>query len=182
MLVKINACALNPVDIQMMNLPLWRLPGYNKPKTCVCDFSGTIIAGGRTGFIQGDEVFGLTLKPMNEAGGALAEIAHFDMANTVAAKKPKEWSHEQAAAISLVWLTAESCIENVAKFVDETSSKRVAVLGGSSAVGMYTIMLAKRRGWKVISTSSSANKDFVLSTLKADEHVDYTSQNVRSSV
>ena len=182
MLVKINACALNPVDIQMMNLPFWRVPGYNKPKTCVCDFSGTVIAGGRTGFVQGDEVFGVTLKPFAEAGGALAEVAQFNMENTVAAKKPREWSHEKAAAISLVWLTAKACIENVAKYVDESTSKRVAVLGGSSATGMYSIMLAKQRGWKVITTSSERNKDFVTSTLKADEHVDYTKQQVRSAV
>jgi len=182
MLVKINACALNPVDIQMMNLPIWRLPGYNKPKTCVCDFSGTVIAGGRTGFVQGDEVFGMTIKPMEEAGGALAEVAQFNMANTVAAKKPKEWSHEKAAAISLVWLTAKACIENVAKFVEETTTKRVAILGGSSATGIYSIMLAKQRGWKVITTSSGRNKEFVTSTLKADEHIDYTKQKVRSAV
>lgn len=182
MLVKLNACALNPVDIQMMNLPFWNVPGYNKPKTCVCDFSGTIVAGGRTGFIQHEEIFGLTMKPFDNAGGALAETAQFNMANTVAAKKPKEWSHEQAAAVSLVWLTARTCIENVNRQVGESASKRVAILGGSSAVGIYTILLAKRRGWKVITTSSSRNKDFVTSTLKADEHVDYTTQNVRQEV
>lgn len=182
MLVKLKACALNPVDIQMMNLMGGYIPSLAKPKGCVCDFSGTIIAGGRTGFIQDDEVFGLTLKPFDEAGGALAEMAQFNMANAVAAKKPKEWSFEQAAAIPLVWLTARTCIENVAQQVEESTSKRVAILGGSSAVGMYTIMLAKRRGWKVISTSSSRNRDFVTSALKADEHVDYTSQPVRSSI
>ncbi|KAK5680253.1 hypothetical protein LTR17_004444 [Elasticomyces elasticus] len=181
-LVKINACALNPVDIQMMNLPIWKIPGYNKPKTCVCDFSGTVITGGRTELLRGDEVFGMTLKPFDDAGGALGEIAQFNMANSVVVKKPKEWSHEKAAGISLVWLTAKACIENVAKFVDETTTKRIAVLGGSSATGMYTIMLAKQRGWKVIATSSEKNKEFVTSTLKADEHVDYTKQKVRPAV
>ncbi|TKA82499.1 hypothetical protein B0A55_01241 [Friedmanniomyces simplex] len=181
-LVKINACALNPVDIQMMNLPFWRLPGYNKPKTCVCDFSGTVITGGRTDLKRGDEVFGMTIKPFEEAGGALAEVAQFNMANSVAVVKPKEWSHEKAAGVSLVWLTAKACIENVAKFVDATSTKRVAVLGGSSATGMYTVMLAKQRGWKVVTTSSSRNKEFCIETLKADEHVDYTQRKVRAGV
>ncbi|KAK3112707.1 hypothetical protein LTR53_010738 [Teratosphaeriaceae sp. CCFEE 6253] len=182
MLVKINACALNPVDIQMMNLPLWRLPTLNKPKTCGFDFSGTVIAGGRTGFVQGDEVFGLTMKPFEAAGGALAEVAQFNMAHSVAAKKPKEWSHEKAAAISLVWLTAKQCVESVAKWVDATTTKRVAVLGGSSAVGMYTVMLAKQKGWKVVATSSGRNKEFVVDSLRVDEHVDYTKQKVRSAV
>ena len=48
-LVRIHACALNPVDIQMMNLPSWNLPWnalYGKEKGCVCDFSGTVLNGG----------------------------------------------------------------------------------------------------------------------------------------
>lgn len=182
MLVKINAAALNPVDIQIMNLPMWRLPGLSKPKTCGCDFSGTVIAGGRTGFVQGDEVFGVTLKPFEPAGGSVSELAQFNMANTVAAKKPKEWSHEKAAAISLVWLTAKQCIESVAQAVEGTPTKRVAVLGGSSAVGIYCIRIAKQRGWKVVTTSSERNKDFVMNTLNADEHVDYTKEKVRLAV
>jgi reticulon-4-interacting protein 1, mitochondrial len=100
----------------------------------------------------------------------------------VAVKKPKEWSHEKAAAISLVWLTAKSCIANVERYVEDSSSKRVAVLGGSSAVGIYTIMLAKERGWKVVSTSSGRNKEFVTDVLKADQHVDYSKENVRTGV
>ncbi|KAK5137471.1 hypothetical protein LTR08_008449 [Meristemomyces frigidus] len=182
MLVKLKACALNPVDIQMMNHMGGYVSSLSRPKTCVCDFSGTIIAGGRTGFIQHEDVFGLTLKPYDEAGGALAEMAQFNMANTVAVKKPKDWTHEQAAAIPLVWLTARTCIENVADAVQESTSKRVAILGGSSAVGMYAILLAKRRGWKVITTSSGKNRAFVTETLGADEHCDYTKQDVRAAV
>ncbi|KAH9845165.1 GroES-like protein [Teratosphaeria destructans] len=175
MLVKINACALNPVDVQIMNLPTWKLPGNKKPKTTVCDFSGTVIAGGRSGFVQGEEVMGLTLKPMKDCAGALAEVAHFDLADLAVVKKPKELSHEKAAAINLVWLTAKACIKQVEQWVEDTQSKRVAVLGGSSAVGIYTIMLAKRKGWKVVTTSSGKNKDFVTNNLRADAHVDYTS-------
>ncbi|GAB7359863.1 hypothetical protein MBLNU230_g7391t1 [Neophaeotheca triangularis] len=184
MLVQIHAAALNPVDIQMMNLPQWRLPvaGFNAPKTTGCDFSGTIEAGGRTMFIQKDEVFGLTMKPFDEAGGSLSEKAQFNMENSVAVKKPAEWSHVQAAAVPLVWLTARTCVEKVAKFVEQGKSKRLVVLGGSSAVGIYTIMLAKRRGWQVLTTCSGKNKDFVLQKLGADEHVDYTtSPSVRKA-
>ena len=182
MLMKIKACALNPVDIQMMNTLGGYVSSLSRPKTCVCDFSGSIIAGGRTGFIQHEDVFGLTLKPYDDCGGALAEMAQFNMANTVAVRKPKEWTHEQAAAIPLVWLTARTCIESVSEAVEASTSKRVAILGGSSAVGIYTIILAKRRGWKVLATSSGKNKAFVTETLGADEHCDYTTQHVRATV
>ena len=131
----------------MMNLPSWRLPWnalYGKEKGVGCDFSGVVKAGGRSGFQQGDEVFGITLKPFMPYGGSLATMAEFNMANTVAVKKPKEWSHEKAAAISLVFLTAKACIEGVARYVEE-GSKKVAVLGGSSATGIYMVSTAGGR-------------------------------------
>lgn len=155
----------------------------NKAKTSVCDFSGTVIAGGGTGLVQGDEVFGMTIKPYEDCGGSLSEIAHFNLANLAYVKIPKNWSHEKAAAIPLVWLTAKACVERVAPWVENTQTKRLAVLGGSSSTGIYTIMLANRRGWKVITTSSYRNKDLIMTTLKAEEHVDYTAvQSVRAHV
>lgn len=187
LLVKIAACALNPVDIQMMNMPKWKYPSFlggdMSEKGAVMDFSGTVISTGASDkFKEGDEIFGMALKPFVPAGGSLGQVAHFNLATTPCVKKPANWSFEQAAAISLVWLTAKECIESVAPWVEKSKSKRVAVLGGSSAVGMYSIMLAKRRGWKVVATSSGANKDFVTNRLKADAHVDYTKENVRQGV
>ena len=185
MLVRIHACALNPVDIQIMNMPTWRYPWnpwYGEGKGTGNDFSGTVIAGGKSGFKEGDEVFGLTLQPYAPHGGALGEIADFSTGNALAVLKPKEWTHQKAAAISLVWLTAKACIDAVAKYVDSSKSKRVAILGGSSSAGIYSIMLAKRKGWKVVATSSGRNKEFVTSTLGADEHVDYTAEDVRQGV
>lgn len=182
MLLTVHAAALNPVDIQMMNMPSWKMPWnklYGKEKGVGCDFSGVVKAGGRSGFQAGEEVFGVTLTPF--INGSLAKLNEFNMANTVAVKKPKEWSHEKAAAISLVWLTAKACIEGVARSVDE-GSKRLAILGGSSSTGIYMIKLAKQRGWKVVTTSSGKNRDFCLNDLKADEHVDYTTTNVREGV
>lgn len=126
---------------------------------------------------------GLTLSPFSRPnGGALAEIAEIDPSASVLVKKPREWSWEKAAAIPLVWLTAVVCIDSVAPYVEATSSKKVAVLGGSSSTGIYSILLAKRRGWNVVSSSSGKNKDFVINELKADAHVDYTSQDVREGI
>lgn len=181
-LIKVEACALNPVDIQMMNTPIvW---GNSKdPKGTVCDFSGTIMSPGKSNFKPGDEVMGMTLAPFaRPTGGALSEYAEVDPSASVLVAKPKDWSFEKAAAISLVWLTAVVCVDSVAPFVEKTSSKRVAILGGSSATGIYSILLAKRRGWKVVSTSSGRNKEFITNDLKADAHVDYTTQNVRDGV
>ena len=94
-----------------------------------------MLAAGKTGFKEGEEIFGLTLKPYARNGGALAEMADFSLTSFLAVPKPKEWSHEKAAAVSLVWLTAQACIDSVAKFVDASKNKKVAILGGSSSTG-----------------------------------------------
>lgn len=60
-------------------------------------------------------------------------------------------------------------------------NKRVVVLRGSSATGMYTVMLAKRRGWKVLSTCSGRNVDFV-KLMGAEDIVDYTQQSIPERV
>ena len=81
-----------------------------------------------------------------------------------------------------MFLTAQTRIASVADYVEPTTTKRVAILGGSSACGIYTFLLAKKRGWKVLSTCSGRNADFVQDTLGADEVVDYTKQSVRDKV
>lgn len=150
-------------------------------ETC-CDFSGTIthVGGPDTGFTTGDQVFGFTMAPMNGLGTA-GEILTFDTASSSVAitKKPSNWDHTHAAAIPLVWLTARTSIEAVSAYVEQqqqqqSKDKWLVVLGGSSSTGMYTIRIAKSRGWRVLSTCSSRNVEFVKNQLRADEVIDYT--------
>jgi NADPH:quinone reductase-like Zn-dependent oxidoreductase len=58
--IRVRAAALNPVDIQLMNLPIWPyLPTYFAPaeKGIGDDFSGVVeTAGHDSGFKAGDEV------------------------------------------------------------------------------------------------------------------------------
>lgn len=58
--VRIHAAAINPVDIQLMNMPIWPyVPLYFAPadKGIAADFSGVVDAAGKdSGFKVGDEV------------------------------------------------------------------------------------------------------------------------------
>lgn len=188
--VRVKAFAINPVDVQAMNLyktspsllpwPLSLLSSadpHQEHEACE-DFSGTVThAGPSSGFQPGDEVFGITMAPVNGKGTA-SEVLTLDTADagTVAvAKKPAAWGHTQAAAIPLVWLTARVVIESVhANVAGRSAEKWLVVLGGSSSTGMYTVRLAKARGWKVLATCSGRNVEFVRDQLGADEVVDYT--------
>jgi NADPH:quinone reductase-like Zn-dependent oxidoreductase len=173
--VRVNAAALNPVDIQLMNSPLFSLPLLNGPKGIGSDFCGTVLkAGAQSGFKENDEVFGLMFTPGKL--GTVAEILTVDVTSCPVLKKPDGWSSAQGAALPLVWLTARTCIAHAEPYIG-TTMKTIAVLGGSSATGMYVIHLAKQRGWNVISTCSGKNTDFVKS-MGADQVIDYTSENV----
>lgn len=187
--VRTKAFAINPVDVQAMNLygtsssslwwPVSTLIGSSgdgqERETC-CDFSGTVIhAGPRSGYTMGEEVFGFTMAPMNGLGTA-GEVLTFDAASSsvAMAKKPENWDHVHAAAIPLVWLTARVSIDAVHSYIEQSRDKWLVVLGGSSSTGTCTIQLAKSRGWKVLSTCSTRNVDFVRNQLLADEVIDYT--------
>lgn len=182
LLVRPHATAVNPVDIQIQNLPLWNLPVYpfNVAKVAGCDFAGEVLAAGSdTGLKKGDAVMGVSL--WQGWNGTMAECILVDTAQGCVAKKPESWSWESAAAMPLVWLTARTMIGRVNVAMQKSQTKKIAVLGGSSATGMYCVHLAKQRGWQVLSTCSGRNAEFV-EEMGAGEVVDYTQKSVRDEV
>lgn len=104
-------------------------------------------------------------------------------------------SWEQAAALPLVWLTGDSSSSDnmtvllivIARttiaYVESHihNDGRLVVLGGSSAVGMFVLQLASKRGWEVLTTCSSRNTDFVKS-MGASSVVDYNTEDVAQAV
>jgi NADPH:quinone reductase-like Zn-dependent oxidoreductase len=177
--VQVKAASLNPVDVQLMNFPLWSLPLCNGIKGIGTDFSGTVLrAGAASNFAVGDEVFGFRMAPGTL--GTVAEIFTIDTKACPVLLKPKEWTWAQSAALPLVWLTAMTCIAYAEPWIGD-EKRKVAVLGGSSATGMYVIHLAKQRGWNITSTCSGRNLDFVKS-MGADQVVDYTQENVAERI
>jgi NADPH:quinone reductase-like Zn-dependent oxidoreductase len=180
LLIQIHACALNPVDIQLMNLPIWSLPKMSYPKTPGADFSGTVLAAGPLcTYSAGDEILGFSLG--KSTNGFLAETVDVNEEHACIVKKPSAWSWVQAAALPLVWLTARTCVEMCGGYVTKEGNAKVVVLGGSSGVGMYVCYLARERGWEVLATCSGKNAEFVKG-MGADVVVDYTAQDVVGEV
>lgn len=188
--IRTHAVALNPVDIQLMNFPLFSLPYLSGRLKIPCgDFSGTVIASAAEGYSSGEEVFGFCLAPGGR--GCLAEVLDLDVGSgrgketVVVVKKPEGWSHVQAASLPLVWLTARSCVEVVER--DEMQKRtddnrrKIVVLGGSSGVGIYVVHMARERGWSVLASCSGRNVDFVKG-MGAEEVVDYTTESVKARV
>jgi reticulon-4-interacting protein 1, mitochondrial len=174
-LVQIQAAALNPVDIQMMNIPLNNIPGLNGPKVPGRDFAGTVIAADpETGFVEGDEVMGVSTD--SDGSGSLTEVAHLNTQKAAIIKKPSHMNWVQAASLPLVWLTARISIERCVPYMKASNpaDNKLVVLGGSSGTGIYTVRIARERGWTILASCSNRNTDFVRG-LGANETVDYTS-------
>lgn len=182
LLVHVKAAALNPVDIQLMNLDLNSIPGLNGPKIVGKDFASVVLdTAPDSQFDRGDEIMGVTMA--RDGSGTLTEVAHIDLNNSAIVKKPVAISWMEAASLPLVWLTACTAIEEVAPYMRNQPEKKLAILGGSSATGIYMIQIARKRGWRILSTCSGRNVEFVRQ-LGAEHIVDYTkaSDAVKSAV
>lgn len=173
-LIRVSAASINPVDIQLMNFPLWPyLPSFLVPALhpVAQDFSGTVVSAGSSSssYAKDDRVFGMI--PIF-AGGALQSHIVVDTRSTPLACIPKTWDAVHAAAVPLVYLTARTCISAVEPYVSSTKPK-IAVLGGSSSTGAWTVRLARDRGWTVLASCSGAKAEYVRSL--GAEVLDYTS-------
>jgi reticulon-4-interacting protein 1, mitochondrial len=73
--IKVQAAALNPVDIQLINLPLWNIPGLRHTKGIGEDFAGQVIAVGNKvhKWKIGDQVWGFTMSLVHPPSNSLTQ-------------------------------------------------------------------------------------------------------------
>ena len=167
-LIKVRANSINPIDVKTrkgMGAANWS--SINPPFILGWDISGTIenIDKSVKHFKIGDEVFGSIGFPglgLTNAEYAVANVNEIVL-------KPKNVSHQEAAAASMAGLTAWQALS---RFVTPKKGDRVLIHAASGGVGHIAVQMVKSFGAYVIGTSSSKNKDFIMS-LGADEHYDY---------
>ncbi|PWN25521.1 quinone oxidoreductase putative [Jaminaea rosea] len=161
-LVKVKAFGLNRMD-SMQRQGKYPLPPSAPKDIMGVEFSGLVATSNSSKFKEGEEVFGLV------TGGAYAEYVK-GPANMLL-HKPKTLSHEQAAAIPEVWLTAFQAlrvITNIQKGED------VLIHAGASGVGLAAIQLAKRFGARgIYVTAGSEEKIAACKKMGATEGFNY---------
>ncbi len=130
------------------------------------DFSGVVSALGEgvKDFKVGDAVFGVC-----DVGTEAAYAEKVAIKESIIAKKPATLSHVEAAAVSLIGLTALVSIEDT---LQVKAGETVLIQGGAGGVASFAIQAAKHIGARVITTTSAANIDYVKS-LGADQVIDY---------
>lgn len=162
LLVRVHACALNPVDYKLGSLPVvsWMLRG----KAVAQDFAGTVERVGTSAsnsFAVGDRVFG-------RARGSLAEFAVADA--SAVAKLPARVSMTDGASLTTVGLTS---LQALREGNGCASGASVLVIGASGGCGSMGVQIAKLCGAKVTAVCSGQNADSVRA-LGADVVADYT--------
>lgn len=162
-LVRVKAAGVGPWDA-------WVRSGRSAipqplPLTLGSDLSGIVesVGPGVSGFLPGDDVFGVTNPQFT---GAYAEYAVAEAG--MIAPKPHRLSHVEAASVPVAASTAWQMVFDHGQ-VDGT--KRVLVHGAAGNVGAYAVQLAKWAGAEVVATVFARDLEYVLA-LGADRVID----------
>jgi len=151
LIVRIHACAVNPVDTKIRKSLGETV--HEPPRILGWDAAGTVVEVGSEvrDFKVGEEVYyagDLT------RSGCNAELHAVDA--RLVARKPRNWSFEEAAAVPLAGITAwELLFERMG--VDphgKDSGKAILIINGAGGVGSALIPLARDAGLTVIATAS----------------------------
>ncbi|WAL65401.1 NADP-dependent oxidoreductase [Amycolatopsis cynarae] len=168
-LIRVKATSVNPVELFVRSgaFPLLGEP----PFVLGWDVSGVVeqVDPGVHRFKVGDEVYGMPYFPA--AAGANAEYVVAPARQL--ARKPAGISHEEAAALPLVGLTAWHALVEIAQV---RPGQRVLIHGAGGGLGHVAVQVAKHLGAEVVGTASAAKHDF-LRGLGADQLVDYRTQD-----
>lgn len=170
MLVKVYATSVNPIDWKIRKGMLKLLTGNKFPMILGFDVSGEVVEVGEkvTRFKPGDAVYA---RLDNLTGGAYAEYAA--VSEQVAAFKPSNMTHEQAAAVPLAAMTALQALRDQGKI---KQGYKVLINGASGGVGTFAVQIAKVLEALVTAVCGASNVELV-KTLGADRVIDYTQQD-----
>jgi alcohol dehydrogenase len=170
-LVKVKAAGVNPADWKIREGYMQQMIPLKFPSPLGMDFSGIVekIGAGVSGFNVRDEVYGQA-SVMSGGSGAFAEMA---LANADSvAHKPKSLSHQEAAGLPLVGVSAwQALVETIGL----TKGQKILIHGGAGGIGSIAIQLGKHLGSYVATTVSTNDKQFA-KELGADEIIDYKTQ------
>jgi NADPH:quinone reductase-like Zn-dependent oxidoreductase len=169
-LVEVKAAGVNLLDAKIRNGEFKLILRYGMPLVLGHDVAGVVVKLGRQAkqFKVGDEVYA---RVDDFRIGTFADFV--PVKESSLALKPTTLTMVEAASLPLVALTAWQALVEMAAL---KRGQSVFIQAGSGGVGTFAIQLAKQRGARVATTTSTANVDLV-KRLGADIVVDYKTQD-----
>ena len=155
-LVRVHASGVNMIDTKI-RAGAAAHAGQPLPAVLGVDMAGVVeaVGAGVDAFAAGDEVYGLSGGVAGLAG-SLAELQLVDA--DVLAKKPRNLSMRDAAALPLVLITAW---EGLVDRAHVQAGQKVLVHGGAGGVGHVAVQIARALGADVFATARAAQADTV---------------------
>jgi NADPH:quinone reductase len=175
-LVKVGAVDVNPIDVYVRG---GMIPGkLTFPWILGRDLAGTVteVGAGVKRFKPGDRVWASN-QGTEGRPGTFAEFAAVD--ERWLYPTPMTVSDEQAAALSLVGLTAHLGLVRHARL---QAGELLFVNGGSGGVGSSVVQMAKILGARVVTTAGNEEKARLCQELGADRVIQYRTENVVEAV
>jgi NADPH:quinone reductase-like Zn-dependent oxidoreductase len=171
--VQVRAASANPMDGKIRRGEMKALTGFRFPRGLGHDFAGVVeaVGPGVERLKVGDEVFGVT--SIRQAG-AFAEYVVADEKNV--GLKPSSISFEQAAALTIVGLTAWNALVAKARL---SAGQSVIITGCLGGVGRSAVQIARMRGADVVGSCSASGREEALA-LGVGEVVDYRAFDISS--
>jgi NADPH:quinone reductase-like Zn-dependent oxidoreductase len=174
-LVRVRAASVNALDWHTVHGGLLltvisKLMRQTEDPIRGVDLAGVVdsVGTGVTDFRPGDEVFGF----------GRATLAEFSSAAPRGiARKPKELSFTQAAAVGVAAMTA---LQGVRDHAQLKPGQRILIHGAGGGVGTYAVQIAKALGGHVTAVTGPKNVDLV-AALGPDVLIDYSKEDVTKS-
>jgi NADPH:quinone reductase-like Zn-dependent oxidoreductase len=171
-LVRVKAAGVNHSDYKLREGFFKQMAPLQFPATLGMDFSGVVEKVGEgvaSDLKQGEEVYGQA-GVLAGGSGTFAGMASAKVDKI--AHKPKTLSHEQAAGLPTVGVSAwQALIETM----ELGKGQKILIHGGAGGIGSISIQLANHLGAHVATTVSTDDTEFV-KDLGASELVDYKTQ------
>jgi len=180
--VKVMSAASHPVDYKMAGAQGAAFIS-SFPFTMGTDCAGVVteVGPGVEGVAVGDDVAGFTAVSL-EGFGAFAEQCK--MLGKLALPKPPAMSFDAACTLGVAFTTACASLFvtlGLEAATQDDDAPWVAVMGGSSSVGQAVVQLLASFGYKVVTTASPKNFEW-LRGLGATACVDYHDSDVAESL
>lgn len=174
-MIEVYASSVNPVDNVIRAGHMKEMLALHLPYTVGNDVSGVVSEVGQDAhkFKVGDAVFS---RPQSAQSGTFAEFVMVKEEDV--ALKPSNLSHDEAAALPLVTLTAWQALVIRAQL---QRGEKVLIHAGSGGVGSMAIQIARHLGAHVATTTGSANVEMVRA-LGADLVIDYQTEKFEELV
>ncbi|WP_329200648.1 MULTISPECIES: NADP-dependent oxidoreductase [unclassified Streptomyces] len=167
--VKVEAAALNPLDLMLVTGAAKDLFPTEHPLIVGMDVAGTVVEAGAgvSGYAPGDRVLGFV--------GQAGSVAEYTVATPGPrlAHRPQNLDAVRAAAIPESGMTAVCLL----RAVGLTEGESVLVIGATGGIGLYAVQLAHALGARVIATATAQDADYVRE-LGAADTVDYRQSDV----